>query len=506
MAGLRSGRSGAPIPRSAPAGFELLAPAGVGASSAVWLARSVATGATVALKWLVGDGRGGAAGGRPTGGLGAEAEVLASLDHPNIVRALDLVVDPAGEPVLVLEHAGGGSLADAIARRGRLGGEEVARVGAALADALTAVHGLDILHRDVKPTNILFTAEGAPLLADFGVAAGAGGATGAASVGTAEYLDPAVVAGGPPAPSADLYALGITLYEALAGHVPFTGATPEEVLAAADDGRHITLDLASPDAGHRLVTAVERAISRHPRDRQPDAAALAAELRAAAPVRVAPGGRPWDGPAGHHTATSDPEDEGGAPVERHAVAPERPTRTFGPRPPRHTSERQVLRRAAVLAPLAALVVTAAVLVSPVSPLTGGEEASRAATLVATPTAQVCPTIDRGPGFVPADLDLDGCPTALRWDGEVLEVPAGSTVAAARYAIGRPGDTLLFGDWDCDRLVTPALHRSAIGQTVVFDEWAEAGQPLEGRTLEVPTGGEATVRVGSDGCDELHVER
>lgn len=503
MAGARSGRSDAPIPRSAPPGFELLAPAGVGASSAVWSARSLATGATVALKWLVDDGSCRAAGSRPTGGLRAEAQVLASLDHPNIVRALDLVDGPAGELVLVLEHAPGGSLADAIARRGRLGGEEVARVGAALADALAAAHDLGILHRDVKPTNVLFTAEGAPLLADFGVAGDAGRATVAGAVGTAEYLDPAVVAGAPPAERSDLYALGITLYEALAGHVPFTGATPEAVLAAADDGRHITLDLAAPGALHRLVSAVERAISRDPGDRQRDASAFAAELRAAAPVRVAVGGLPWDGPRDDAVTSSVPVDEGGAPpVERPAAAPERPTRTFGPRPPLRPSERPVLRRAAALAPLAALVITVTVLVSPLSPLAGDDEAAK----VALPTAPVCPAIDRGPGFVTADLDLDGCPTALRWDGEVLEVPEGSTIAAARYAIGRPGDTLLFGDWDCDRLVTPALHRPAIGQIVVFDEWARAGRPLEGRTDEVPTGGAATVRVGSDGCDELHVER
>ena len=162
----------------------------------------------------------------------------------------------------------------------------------------------------------------------------------------------------------------------------------------------------------------------------------------------------------------------------------------------------MLRRAAVLAPLAALLVTGAVLASPLSPLAGDDEPGKAAAPAPAPTP--CPTIERGPGFVAADLDGDGCPTALRWDGEVLEVPEGTIVAPARYAIGRPGDVLLFGDWDCDGLVTPAIHRAEVGQTVVFDDWAEPGRPLEGRTEAVAPGGEASVRSGDDGCDRLVV--
>lgn len=497
MPGVISGPSGTPLPPSAPPGFELLGPLGTGAASAVWAARSVATGATVALKWLAIRDE------QRSARLRAEAEVLASLDHPNIVRVLDLVGGPAGELVLVLEHAPGGSLADAITRHGRLGAEEVGRIGSALADALAAAHSRGVLHRDVKPTNILFTAEGAPLLADFGSATASPRPRVAHEVvGTAEYLDPAVARGGAPEPRSDVYGLGIALYEALAGHVPFTGATPEDVLAAAGDGRHITLDLAAPEAPDDLVTAIERAFARDPRDRQRDAAALADELSREPAPGVAVGGLPWDPPTSRPAPVTLGEASSLLPLERPGQVPHRPTATFGPRPPRPTSPVQVLRRAALLAPLAALVITGAVLASPLSPLAGQDEDGPAV----PPTTAACTAIERGPGFVAADLDGDGCPTALRWDGEVLEVPEDTTIAAARYAIGRPGDTLVFGDWDCDGLVTPAIHRPEVGQTVIFDEWANAGQPLEGRTAEVEPGGTATVEAGDDGCDELRIER
>ncbi len=190
------------------------------------------------------------------------------------------------------------------------------------------------------------------------------------------------------------------------------------------------------------------------------------------------------------------------------AAPRRPTRTFGPRPPRPTTPAQVLRRTALLVPIAALVVTVAVFVSPLSPLErdGAEPAAEGVAVDSPATTVPCPVVERGPGRVTADLDGDGCLTSLRWDGAVLEVPPGAGVPAARYAIGRPGDVLLFGDWDCDGVVTPSLHRPDDGEIVVFDRWAEAGNPLEGTTVRGEPGGTASVVTDEDGCDTVSVQR
>ncbi|MEX2659119.1 MAG: serine/threonine-protein kinase [Acidimicrobiales bacterium] len=501
MPGSLPGAPGAPPTPPVPPGFELLHPLGGTATSRVWSARSLATGAVVALKWVSGgsDDEGAEA-------LRREAEVLAGLDHPNVARLLDLLELPGGDLVLVTEHAPGGSLAELLARRGRLTAPEVVDLGTALASALGAAHRGRVLHRDVKPANVLLAADGSPLLADFGVAWAAGrrrrlGRTDV--VGTAEYLDPAVAAGGPADARADLYALGVTLYEALAGDVPHAGSTPEAVLHAAAMGDHVPLRDAARDAADHVVDAVERATARDPRHRQPDAAALAADLLGTRPA--ATGSLPWDPPSSRPQSVTSPTGEASAllPLDGRADPPHRPTRSFGPRPPRHGNPVQVLRRAALLVPLVALVVTAAVLLSPLSPLNDeGDDAGGAVPVTAPP----CPPIEREPGLVAADLDGDGCPTALRWDGAVLEVPEGAGVPAARYAIGRPGDVLLFGDWDCDGIVTPAVHRPDAGKVIVFDRWAVAGSPLQGRTSDVEPGSSVTVAEGDDGCDVLVAQR
>lgn len=504
---------------SAPPGFELLHPLGEGATGPVWAARASTSGATVALKWVAGT-----VGGDASSRLRREAEVLAGLDHRNIVRHLDLLELDGGGVVLVTEHAAGGSLADRLAREGKLTADEVVTLGVAIADALAAAHRARVLHRDVKPGNVLFDADGTPMLADFGLAATArrrrgraGSGRGTAVEGTAEYLDPVVAAGGPPDVRADLYALGITLYEALSGHVPYAAETAEAVVEEAASGVHLPLELVAPDAPEHLRRAIARAMEVDPRLRQPDAATLGAELAGARPGWGGAAGLPWEAPPRRSAAAVAPVTSAepdpllpvvGGPVSLPPIAPQRPTRTFGPRPPRPTTPAQVLRRAALLVPIAALVVTAAVLVSPLSPIAGGnaDPAGDEAAVELPSTTVPCAGIETGPGRVTADLDGDGCPTSLRWDGAVLEVPPGAGVPVARYAIGRPGDVLLFGDWDCDGVVTPGLHRPDDGEVVVFDRWAEAGSPLEGRTVRGEPGGTASVVLGDDGCDAVAVRR
>lgn len=163
----------------------------------------------------------------------AEARTLAGLSHPGLVTVLDAGID--GErPFLVMELVEGRTLADACRPHG-LDVGAVARIGAQVADALSYVHGHGVIHRDVKPGNVLLGADGRVLLADFGIArlmegAAALTATGA-MVGTAAYLAPEQLRGGRLGPALDVYALGLVLIEALTGRPAYPGTGVEAAAA-----------------------------------------------------------------------------------------------------------------------------------------------------------------------------------------------------------------------------------------------------------------------------------
>lgn len=143
--------------------------------------------------------------------LRQEADILLALDHPSLVRLLDVVVDGEGL-ALVLGYAAGGSLADR-RRAGPLPPREVADIGARLGSALAVLHDAALVHGDIKPSNVLFDAEQQPLLADLGAARFHGDR--GALVGTLDHLAPEVLAGQPPDARSDLYALGVTLRDAV---------------------------------------------------------------------------------------------------------------------------------------------------------------------------------------------------------------------------------------------------------------------------------------------------
>ena len=259
-------------------GYVLEATLGHGSSGTVHLARRADwAGRVVAVKRVPRTGD------AATSLLRHEAEVLAALDHPHIVRVLDLVSDGDG-CAIAMQFAAGGSLADLLVRRGRLTPGEVVAVAAPIADALASAHRQGLVHCDVKPANVLFTSDGEPLLSDFGVARRtADVAMDGRAAGTAEYLDPEVAAGGCPDGRSDVYALGAVCYESLAGRPPFEAATPDGVVEAALGGSRTALAAAAPGTPTALVDAVERAMARRRADRFADAAAFAAALRAAVP-------------------------------------------------------------------------------------------------------------------------------------------------------------------------------------------------------------------------------
>jgi hypothetical protein len=171
------------------------------------------------------------------------------------------------------------------------------------------------VHADVSPANVLFTSDGRPLLADFGLAALTGPLRGrAALAGTADYLDPELADGAVPDARADIYALGVICWEALAGQRPHAAATPLDVLDRAARADRTPLERLAPDAPAALCAVIETALARRREGRYSGAAELAAALRAVAvaePVPMLPRLVP-------------------VPVN----APARPTRDFGPPRPR----------------------------------------------------------------------------------------------------------------------------------------------------------------------------
>jgi eukaryotic-like serine/threonine-protein kinase len=265
----------------------LLAAGGMGE---VWAARDLLLDRPVAVKVLggalAGDGRAGER-------LRREARAAGRLDHPNIARVLDLG-EHDGRPYLVMELLEGESLAARIDRAGPMAPAEAARVVAAVADALQAAHSAGVVHRDVKPGNVFLTSGGEVKVLDFGIASAAGEAalTTGDLLGTAAYLAPERALGRPATPAADLYSLGVVLYELLAGRRPFEGGSDIELAMAQVNARPASLGLVAPSTPPSLVAACERAMAKDPAARPPSAAAFARLLRSPAPTPAGPATRP----------------------------------------------------------------------------------------------------------------------------------------------------------------------------------------------------------------------
>jgi hypothetical protein len=209
----------------------------------------------------------------------AEMRTLAALDHPSLVTVFDAGHDPATEqPYLVMQLIEGPTLAREL-NEGPLTPERTARYGAALADALDYVHERGLVHRDVKPANVLISADGRVHLADFGIAriVGAAHETRTGDVlGTPAFFAPEQVAGEPVGPPTDIYALGLVLFESLTGDRPYDGTPMEVAMARLNRSPEIPADV--PASWRQLLVAMTQ---RDPAARQP-AADVARTLRALA--------------------------------------------------------------------------------------------------------------------------------------------------------------------------------------------------------------------------------
>jgi eukaryotic-like serine/threonine-protein kinase len=208
-------------------GYEVEELIGFGGAGEVWRARDLSSGETVALKRL--HVRGSSAAQR----LRREAAILAAVAGPHVIGVRAVVID-GDDAVLVLDHAGGGSLATVLGVRGAITPPEVVTVLAPLAAALAAAHARGLVHGDLTPANILFTADGRPMLADFGVAH-AVGLPPEVLEGTAGYVDPEVVGGAAVSTASDVYALGAIGHGCLAGadDAPNTPAALLDAIEAA---------------------------------------------------------------------------------------------------------------------------------------------------------------------------------------------------------------------------------------------------------------------------------
>jgi len=213
-----------------------------------------------------------------------EVRICARLDHPVIARVLELRAAADGRPVLVRELVPGPTLAERVRDRGPLAAPEALGLGAALADGLAHAHARGVVHRDVKPANVVLAPAG-PRLIDFDLARRTGTTAGALTrltasgqgLGTLAYvapeqLDDARTVDG----RADVYGLGLTLHFALGGRRPFDDVAPEDFLEALR-GRGPTPLAGVPDA---VAAAVARAHAPEREARYPDAGAMAAALRA----------------------------------------------------------------------------------------------------------------------------------------------------------------------------------------------------------------------------------
>ena len=213
-----------------------------------------------------------------------EAEALGAIDHPNIVRVLDYGAGADG-PFIVMELVRGGTLWDLMRARGRVDQYVAAQIAAAIADGLEAAHVRGVLHRDLKPDNVLLDGERRPKIADFGIArlAAATAITRTGELlGTPQYLAPEQMSGDIVDERADVYALGVILYEMLTGARPTGGRTPSEIVA-----RRLRVDPRPPSRLVPLAPAlsalVMRALARDPARRTRRAADLRDALRMITP-------------------------------------------------------------------------------------------------------------------------------------------------------------------------------------------------------------------------------
>jgi hypothetical protein len=235
----------------------------------------------------------------------------ASLSHPNIVQVYDRGETEEGASYIAMEYVPGGTLKERISKEGPLEAADAAALGAQVAEALGASHDRGMVHRDIKPQNVLLAARGGAKVADFGIARAGSSATISRTgsvMGTAGYMSPEQALSKPATPKSDLYSLGVVLYEALTGELPYTADNPIAVsMKHVNEPLRPPIEL-NPRIPRGMNALVTKLLAKDPEDRYADAEELADDLwrvnRGLEPVSAGVGRK--QGPSTQRTAVASP--------------------------------------------------------------------------------------------------------------------------------------------------------------------------------------------------------
>jgi len=210
-----------------------------------------------------------------------EAQSAAALSHPNIVSVYDRGELEEGTHYITMEYVPGGTLKDRIRKEGPLPPREAVAVALQVARAIHAAHQSGLIHRDIKPQNILLTESGDAKVADFGIARAANATTTTSQnliLGTAQYMSPEQAKGKPVSPKSDLYSLGVVLYEMLTGELPYNTGTPVKGSAKAANGQSRSPMEVDPRIPEGIDTVTLRLLDKEPAKRYSEARELIDDL------------------------------------------------------------------------------------------------------------------------------------------------------------------------------------------------------------------------------------
>ena len=212
-----------------------------------------------------------------------EARAAAEVHEPHLVPIIE-ASDADGRHYLAVDYVAGGSLTDRIADKGRLDGADVVKMVSEIGAGLDALHAAGIVHRDIKPQNILYDLEGTAMLTDFGLAKGRAYTVltqPGQVMGTLDYLAPELIRGEPATPLTDVYALGCVAFESVTGKAPFADKSLFQVGIAHLEEPPPDPSEDRPDLGPGVAAALLTALEKDPAARPPSAGAYAELLRAA---------------------------------------------------------------------------------------------------------------------------------------------------------------------------------------------------------------------------------
>jgi serine/threonine protein kinase len=276
--------------------YRIIGKLGVGGMGVVYEAEDTRLPRRVALKFLsqelVGDPE-------ASRRLQREADIIARLNHPNICTIYE-IDEHEGRRFIVMERVNGQNLKLHMARK-TFSDQEIVDIARQVAMALQAAHEGGIVHRDIKPGNIMVADDGVVKVLDFGLARRFmmpetgevtmyGSTIPGRPLGTANYMAPERIAQGPLDPRSDLFSLGVVMYEMATGRLPFAGASPFETVTNILDKEPIPLEELSPKRSARVGRVVERLLTKRPQDRYHSAGALIEALDASSSRAR----RPWN--------------------------------------------------------------------------------------------------------------------------------------------------------------------------------------------------------------------